>query len=210
MATSFALASPVSSRSPSQDIQRQRRLPERLVLVARRAGLPSRNPSRPERDGEMAEARIFSRRIVEALARHGIVRGKTATLVLGPEAVPASCVAGTLRRRRIGRALPRREGAARQVLGDQTIDEAVRSVLARDVALQRSPAGSNAPSQGDLAVLALWNEGTGGRRPASEIERELPRSQAGDSRGDSGLAAERGLVNRPYKKHRLGATERRQ
>ena len=54
--------------------------------VARRAGLPSRNPSRPERDGEMAEARIFSRRIVEALARHGIVRGKTATLVLGPEA----------------------------------------------------------------------------------------------------------------------------
>lgn len=33
-----------------------------------------------------AEARIFSKRIVEALARHGVVPGKTATLALSPEA----------------------------------------------------------------------------------------------------------------------------
>jgi len=151
---------------PVADIARRAGVGIKTVRnVARRAGLPPRNPSRPERDGEIlvryiagdpvdaiatdcgvrrsrvrvvaaragipprkgwqrlypldeyafyeyvgcperpltllnlseaararqlprrpaAEARIFSKRIVEALARHGVVPGKTATLALGPE-----------------------------------------------------------------------------------------------------------------------------
>jgi hypothetical protein len=113
--------------------------------VARRAGLPPRNPPQPKRDGEIlaryaaghpvgaiaadngvghafyeyvgcpdrpltmlnlsasarqrqlprrpaAEARIFSRRIVEALRSHGVVARKSATLTLGAEAAQKPAV----------------------------------------------------------------------------------------------------------------------
>jgi hypothetical protein len=50
---------------------------------ARRRQLP-RRPA--------AEARIFSRRIVVALARHGVVARKSATLALGPEAATKAAV----------------------------------------------------------------------------------------------------------------------
>ena len=57
--------------------------PERPLTILRLSAAAEQRqlPRRPA-----AEARIFSRRIVEALARHGVVAGKTATLVLGPEA----------------------------------------------------------------------------------------------------------------------------
>jgi lambda repressor-like predicted transcriptional regulator len=57
--------------------------PERPLTMLRLSAAAKQRqlPRRPA-----AEARIFSRRIVDALRRHGVVAGKTATLVLGPDA----------------------------------------------------------------------------------------------------------------------------
>jgi lambda repressor-like predicted transcriptional regulator len=57
--------------------------PERPLTILRLSAAAQQRqfPRRPA-----AEARIFSRQIVEALRRHGVVAGKTATLALGAEA----------------------------------------------------------------------------------------------------------------------------
>jgi len=174
--------------------------------VARRAGLPPRNPPQPERDGEIL-ARYIAGDPVDAIATDCGVRSSRVRVVAARAGIPprqgwqrrypldeyafdeptetgwcapappqacggsadlleedrrsagtpwgrpgkdryarprsgcrasAGGMAGSPRRRRVGGDLPRRKRAARQVLGNQATDGAMRGVLARDIALQRS------------------------------------------------------------------------
>ncbi len=140
-----------ASRFPVPDTGRRRRAP-RLLRIRRLPGAPahpseslrgrSGAPVPPQACGGSADLLEEDRRGPGTpWGRPG--KDRYARPRSGGRA-SAGGMAGTPRRRRVGRDLPRRERAARQVLGDQATDGAMRGVLAKDIALQQSPAGSNA------------------------------------------------------------------